>query len=246
MSISPDGTIDLRPVVREGPLARGRRRRRPTSSPGSSPSRVRTTRFTGSTASTFTSPACGRRILTVADTATHTAVKTVGPFAAAIRPFTVNGRQTLCFVNVNGLLGFEVGDLTTGKKLHRVEVEGFQQGPVKRHGCPSHGIGLTPDEKELWVVDAFNKRLHIFDATVMPPKQIESIKLRDEPGWVTFTIDGRLRLPVDRRGDRHQDAQDRRPAQGRERPADPEREAARDRLRSASPSRTEISSASEG
>jgi len=54
-------------------------------------------------------------------------------------------------VNVNELLGFEVGDLKTGKMLHRVEIAGFEKGPVKRHGCPSHGIGLTPDEKELWV-----------------------------------------------------------------------------------------------
>lgn len=134
-------------------------------------------------------------LLTVADTSTHTAEKTVGPFSAAIRPFTVNGRQSLCFVNVNELLGFEIGELNTGKKLYRVEVQGFQKGQVKRHGCPSHGIGLTPDEKELWVVDAFNERVHIFDATVMPPKQLESIKLRDEPGWVTFTLDGRLAYP---------------------------------------------------
>ena len=91
-------------------------------------------------------------LLSVADTKTHKVIDKVGPFAAAIRPFTVNGAQTLCFVNVNELLGFEVGDLKTGKKLHRVEVPGFKKGPVKRHGCPSHGIGLTPDEKELWVV----------------------------------------------------------------------------------------------
>jgi hypothetical protein len=58
--------------------------------------------------------------------------KKVGPFSDVIRPFTVNGRQTLCFVNVNGLLGFEVGDLNTGKMLHRVEVRGYSQGPVKR------------------------------------------------------------------------------------------------------------------
>ncbi len=134
-------------------------------------------------------------ILTVAETRTHTAAKTVGPFAAAIRPFTVNGRQTLCFVNVNGLLGFEVGDITTGQKLHRVEVSGFQTGPVKRHGCPSHGVGMTPDEKQIWVVDAFNKRLHLFDATVMPPKQLQSLEVRDEPGWITFTINGQYAYP---------------------------------------------------
>jgi DNA-binding beta-propeller fold protein YncE len=134
-------------------------------------------------------------LLTVSDTSTHTVEKTVGPFSASIRPFTVNGRQTLCFVNVNELLGFEIGDIGTGKKLHQVEVKGFTKGPVKRHGCPSHGIGLTPDEKEIWVVDAHNEQIHIFDATVMPPRQLESIKVRDEPGWVTFTIDGRYAYP---------------------------------------------------
>src|SRR5206468_8733902 len=121
-------------------------------------------------------------LLTVADTSTHAAERTVGPFSAPVRPFTVNGRQTLVFANVNGLLGFEIGDLTTNKMIHRVEVPGYQQGPVKRHGCPSHGIGLTPDEAELWVADAYNQRVHIFDATATPPKLIDSLKVRDEPG----------------------------------------------------------------
>ena len=109
--------------------------------------------------------------------------------------YTVNGSNTLAFVNINGLLGFEVGDLTTGKKLHRVEVEGYHTGPVKRHGCPSHGIGLTPDEKEVWVVDAFNQRVHVFDNTIEPPRQKESIAVREEPGWITFSLDGKLAWP---------------------------------------------------
>ena len=134
-------------------------------------------------------------LLTIADTSTHTASRTVGPFSSSIRPFTINGRQTLCFVTINELLGFEVGDIVTGKKLHRVAVTGFQPGPVKRHGCPSHGIGLTPDEKELWVTDGHNQHLHIFDATVMPPTQMTSIKVRDEPGWITFSIDGQYAYP---------------------------------------------------
>lgn len=137
----------------------------------------------------------GSPLLSVAETSTHTAARTVGPFSAEIRPFTVNGSQSLCFVNVNKLLGFEVGDLRTGKMLYRVEVAGFSQGPVKRHGCPSHGIGMTPDETEVWVCDAANQRLHIFDARVMPPKQVTSIALRDEPGWITFSIDGKLAWP---------------------------------------------------
>lgn len=133
--------------------------------------------------------------LYVADTRTHAVARQVGPFNASIRPFTINGQQTLCFVNINELLGFEIGDLVTGKKLHHVEVQGFKVGPVKRHGCPSHGIGLTPDEKEIWLADAANQRMHVFDATVMPPRQVESIALRDQPGWVTFSIDGKFAYP---------------------------------------------------
>ena len=133
--------------------------------------------------------------LFVADTATHRVVLQVGPFAGAIRPFTVNGAATRAYICVNDLLGFEIGDLTSGKKRYRVAVAGFETGPVKRHGCPSHGIGLTPDEKEVWVVDAFNQRVHVFDNTVEPPKQKESIALREQPGWVTFSLDGKFAYP---------------------------------------------------
>lgn len=134
-------------------------------------------------------------MLAVADTKTNTVVKRIGPFSNSIRPFTINGGQTLCFVNVNELLGFEVGDCQTGKMLQRVEVAGYAKGSTKRHGCPSHGIALSPDEKELWLADSFNSSIHIFDATVMPPKQKMSIKLRDQPGWITFSIDGKRAYP---------------------------------------------------
>jgi DNA-binding beta-propeller fold protein YncE len=134
-------------------------------------------------------------LLFVADAKTHQIVQKVGPFAGAIRPFTVNGKRTRAYICVNECLGFEIGDLTTEKKLHRVDVQGFEKGPVKRHGCPSHGIGLTPDEKEVWVVDAFNQRLHVFDNAVEPPLQKESIAVREEPGWITFSLDGKLAYP---------------------------------------------------
>jgi DNA-binding beta-propeller fold protein YncE len=134
-------------------------------------------------------------LLGVFDIKARKVVRQVGPFGAAIRPFTVNGSGTLCFVTVNGLLGFEIGDLKTGKKLYRVEVRGFARGPTKRHGCPSHGVGLTPDEKEVWVCDAANSAVHVFDASTLPPRQVATVKLREQPGWVTFSTDGRFAYP---------------------------------------------------
>jgi hypothetical protein len=33
------------------------------------------------------------------------------------------------------------------------------------HGCPSHGIALTPDESEIWVVDNINYWVLVYDDT---------------------------------------------------------------------------------
>jgi DNA-binding beta-propeller fold protein YncE len=132
--------------------------------------------------------------LYVADPKTHTLVNKIGPFANNIRPFTINGKENLVFVTVDSLLGFEIGDLTTGKKLAHVEVQGWNQGPVRRHGNPSHGIGLTPDEKELWVADGHNMRVHVFSAQA-PYQQLTSIPLQDMPGWIVISMDGKYVYP---------------------------------------------------
>jgi DNA-binding beta-propeller fold protein YncE len=132
--------------------------------------------------------------LHVADPATHTLVNKVGPFAHYVRPFTINGKETLTYVTVDSLLGFEVGDLITGKKLAHIVVKGWNMGPVRRHGNPSHGIGLTPDEKEVWLCDGHNMRMHVFSA--QPPyQQLTTIPVQDMPGWISFSIDGKYAYP---------------------------------------------------
>jgi WD40 repeat protein len=131
--------------------------------------------------------------VSIADPRTNTVVQTVGPFANSVRPFTVNGAGTLIYVNVNDLLGFQIGDVKTGKVLQTVQVQGYgwARERLTGHGCPSHGVALSPDEKEVWVVDGANSMVHVFDNTVMPPKQIKSIKVRDEPFWLTWSANGK-------------------------------------------------------
>lgn len=136
----------------------------------------------------------GNPWLYIADTKTHTIKQKVGPFTNFVRPFTINSKESLTYVTVDSLLGFEVGDLKTGEKLAQVVVEGWNKGPVRRHGNPSHGIGLTPDEKELWVCDGHNMRMHVFSSQA-PYQQLTTIPLQDMPGWVTFSLDGRYAYP---------------------------------------------------
>jgi DNA-binding beta-propeller fold protein YncE len=132
--------------------------------------------------------------LYVSDAKTHSLVNKIGPFANFIRPFTINGKETLVYATVDSLLGFEVGDLKSGKKIAHVEVEGWNRGPVRRHGNPSHGIGLSPDEKELWLADGHNMRVHVFSATE-PYQQLTTLPLQDMPGWISFSMDGKYVYP---------------------------------------------------
>ncbi len=127
------------------------------------------------------------KYVTVADATTNKVIQTIGPFGDNIRPFTINGAATLVYINQNSLLGFEIGDVKTGKVIQKIEVKGFgwdlnrevvpgRKGPL--HNVPSHGIALTPDEKEIWLSDTSNPYIHIFDNRVNPPKQVMSIKTR--------------------------------------------------------------------
>ncbi|MBV9508311.1 MAG: YncE family protein [Acidobacteriia bacterium] len=133
------------------------------------------------------------KVMSIADPKTNTVVQTVGPFANNVRPFTVNGAGTLIYANVNDLLGFQIADVKSGKVVYTVQVQGYgwARERLTGHGCPSHGIALSPDEKEVWVTDGSNSSVHVFDNTVMPPKQIKSIKMRDEPFWLTWSADGK-------------------------------------------------------
>ena len=130
-------------------------------------------------------------ILSVSDTRTHAVVRTVGPFGGAVCPFTVNAKGTLAFANVDGLVGFEVGDLQTGLILDRVAVDGYDKEAAARYECPSHGIAFTPGERELWVADGVRNRLQVFDASVYPPAARAGVELSAQPRSVTFSLDGR-------------------------------------------------------
>ena len=130
--------------------------------------------------------------LTVIDTARDEVIRRVGPIIGVIQPFTINNSQSLAFINTHLYRkgygpGFEIGDLKTGKILHIVKVPGLEDRKIR---C--HGVGLTPDEKEVWVVDQGHKQLHVFDNTVMPPKFLQSIPMSNKThGWICYSRDGK-------------------------------------------------------
>lgn len=134
----------------------------------------------------------------VYDTREQTIVRTVGPFGERVRPIALSRDESFLFANVNFLSGFEVADLLTSKVIHRVQVEGYPWTDPELPATQSHGLSLTPDEREVWVVDAFNKRVHVFDATGLPdsaPRQVASVDVNHPdylPKWINSSRDGRF------------------------------------------------------
>ena len=126
--------------------------------------------------------------LTIFDAKDASVLHTVEPVGeAGVFPFTVDHANKYAYVCLGGHVGFDVVDVAAGKVMHRV-----MAGP-EPIGHRTHGAALTPDEHELWLSDQEGKKLFVFDATVMPPKQVASVPLSTGGhGWVNFSLDGKF------------------------------------------------------
>jgi len=147
--------------------------------------------------------------LYVASTATNTVIRGIGPLLQDVRPFTINGKQTLAFTTASNFLGFQVGSITTGQVLYTVTVSGFSGSSSFASSAWSHGVSLSPDEKEIWLMDGPNSYVHVFDVSGLPssaPVQVADLPLTnpitgtkspcaydcDREGWVQHSRDGRF------------------------------------------------------
>jgi DNA-binding beta-propeller fold protein YncE len=145
--------------------------------------------------------------LDVASTASNQVVKRIGPLnPPGVRPFTINGSQTLAFTTSRSFLGFQVSSIKTGKVLYSVAPPGFSFNPATFGRTPDHGISLSPDERELYLIDTPNGYVHVFDVSGLPgtpPHDISDIRLAHPPpndGWLQHSRDGHY-VYVGRAGD---------------------------------------------
>jgi WD40 repeat protein len=144
--------------------------------------------------------------LDVYNTANGT-VRGIGPLVNTARPFTVNGSNTLAFTTATEFDGFQVSSITTGKVLFTVSFGAVPKGfPFS---APSHGASLSPDEKQLYVIDSPNKKVRVYDvsrvAEGVAPTELGAIPVAGlsgnesscaydctRGGWLQRSVDGRF------------------------------------------------------
>jgi DNA-binding beta-propeller fold protein YncE len=144
----------------------------------------------------FMSP--NNKVMTISDIGSRKIIKTIH-FPDNIRVFVLNKDSSKIYANNNNFLGFLIADVASGEVTKRVEITSVNwhakwdvtPRPRIPHGCPSHGIALTPDEKEIWVADGLFNKLHIFSNTD-DPKEIDTIDMSGGPFWMTFGLDAKL------------------------------------------------------
>jgi YVTN family beta-propeller protein len=137
------------------------------------------------------------RLMTVIDQKTDETAWTL--FTEGVRPIAIETNpdrsSKRLFVQLSNVHGFAVVDFQQRKEVSRVMLpndvpeEKVDKGPF--NGSPSHGIGVAPDGKTLWVTSRPNARVYVYslpDLTLLPGP----VDLGGRPDWVTFTPDSKL------------------------------------------------------
>jgi len=141
----------------------------------------------------MSSPKDGKAGLAVIDVPGRKVLKYM-TFSEMVRPLTMNHDGSLVYVNVNDLIGFEIGDVKTGKMIKRLELPGTEW---KGKGY-SHGIGMTPDESEIWIADPVTNAWQVWDNPgdgrnpVYNASKLVKTTMPVEHSWLSMSNDGKL------------------------------------------------------
>jgi YVTN family beta-propeller protein len=135
------------------------------------------------------------RLMTVIDQKTEEPVWTL--FDVGVRPMAfetnADGSTKRIFVQLSELHGFAVVDFAQRKEVARVHLpndipaDKVDKGPF--NASPSHGLGVAPDQRTLWVTSRPNARVYAYSLPDL--KLLGAVDVGGRPDWVTFTPDSR-------------------------------------------------------
>jgi YVTN family beta-propeller protein len=132
------------------------------------------------------------KILTVIDEQTLNIAWEL-PFDLGVRPIAFekapDGSTKRLFIQLSGYNGFAVVDFKTHEEVARIKLPSEPSGGHAEGGAPSHGIGVAPDGKTLWVNTSLSNAVFVYS---LPDLKVQGfVKTGDVPDWITFTPDSK-------------------------------------------------------
>jgi YVTN family beta-propeller protein len=133
------------------------------------------------------------KILTVIDRETEQPVWEL-PFDNGVRPIAfeknADGSTKRLFVQLSNVHGFAVVDFALRKEVARVNLPDAPAGKKPDiEATPSHGIGVSPDGRTLWVDSSLNNKVYVYSLPDL--KLLGGVDVGRTPDWLTFTPDSR-------------------------------------------------------
>jgi YVTN family beta-propeller protein len=131
--------------------------------------------------------------LTVIDVQTEQPVWDL-KFEAPVRPIAFEpgpgGATRRLFVQLSNLHGFAVVDFAARREVKRIYLPDPPPNAVPEiPGTPSHGIGVAPDGKTLWVCSSLNSSVYAYSLPDL--KLLGGARVGFVPDWLTFTPDSK-------------------------------------------------------
>lgn len=114
----------------------------------------------------YLAPMGSPKKVTIVDVATHMVIDTI-PFSNVVRPIALSRDEKRLFAEVDGLVGVEMADIAARKMTERVTAELPED--QKKVASRSHGLGIRPDQNEIWECDVEHHDVHVYDITVLGP-----------------------------------------------------------------------------
>ena len=146
-----------------------------------------------------------KKLITVVDLATEEIAWEL-KLDLGVRPMTIeandDGSTRRIFAQLSDFNGFAVIDFAARKEVARItlpKATASFETDAGRDTSPSHGIGVSPDGKTLWVTSIPNNAVFVYalaDLKLMGEVALPALKVpgREQmssvPNWVTFTPDG--------------------------------------------------------
>jgi DNA-binding beta-propeller fold protein YncE len=137
----------------------------------------------------YLSPMGYPHAVTVVDIAAGHQVIGEIPFKDVTRPPAITSDERLFVQNIDNMLGFQVADIAQRQVVNTIEhfIPEQRRGECSR----SHGLGIRPDQKEIWSCNVEHHLVHVHEATSGNYDELVRITLPGPVYWLSFSPDSK-------------------------------------------------------